>query len=258
MPLFFMRTLRNCVLALIGAAAPAAAAGAAQVQVQDVYEPQRKRMVEEIAALTRETRFETGRASLSERVMQAIAKVPRHEFVPASERRNAYANRPLPIGMGQTISQPFIVALMTDLMDVLPGDRVLEIGTGSGYQAALLAELAGTVYTIEIVEPLAREAAERLKRLGYGNVMTRTGDGYRGWPEYAPFDAIMVTAAPREVPQPLIDQLKPGGRLVVPVGGHAAGQLLLLIEKQPDGRITRRNILGVRFVPLTDKSGKQQ
>jgi len=160
--------------------------------------------------------------------------------------------------MGQTISQPFIVALMTDLMDVKPGERVLEIGTGSGYQAALLAELAGTVYTIEIVEPLAREAAERLKRLGYRNVETRIGDGYKGWPEHAPFDSIMVTAAPREVPQPLIDQLKPGGKLVVPVGGQVAGQSLLLIEKQPDGRITRRNVLAVRFVPLTDKTGRQQ
>jgi protein-L-isoaspartate(D-aspartate) O-methyltransferase len=259
MPLFLMRTLRNCLLALIGAATPAAA-GAAQAQLQgpDAYEPQRKRMVEEIAAMTRETRLETGRASLSGRVMDAMAKVPRHEFVSPSDRRNAYANRPLPIGMGQTISQPFIVALMTDLMEVLPGDRVLEIGTGSGYQAALLAELAGTVYTIEIAEPLAREAADRLKRLGYRNVVTKTGDGYRGWPEHAPFDAIMVTAAPREVPQPLIDQLKPGGRLVVPVGGPGAGQSLLLIEKQPDGRITRRNILAVRFVPLTDKSGRQQ
>jgi protein-L-isoaspartate(D-aspartate) O-methyltransferase len=252
-----MRTLRNCVLALIGAATPAAA-GTAQAQSQEAFELQRKRMVEEIAALARETRFDTGRVSLSARVMDGMAKVPRHEFVPALERRNAYANRPLPIGMGQTISQPFIVALMTDLMEVKPGDRVLEIGTGSGYQAALLAELAGTVYTIEIVEPLAREAAERLKRLGYRNVVTRTGDGYQGWPEHAPFDAIMVTAAPREVPQPLIDQLKPGGRLVVPVGGQAAGQFLLLIEKQPDGRITRRNILAVRFVPLTDKTGRQQ
>jgi protein-L-isoaspartate(D-aspartate) O-methyltransferase len=257
MPLFFMRTLRNCVLALIGAATPAGA-GTAQAQGQEVFEPLRKRMVEEIAALTRETRFDTGRASLSERVMGAMAKVPRHEFVPALERHNAYANRPLPIGRGQTISQPFIVALMTDLMEVKPADRVLEIGTGSGYQAALLAELAGTVYTIEIVEPLAREAAERLKRLGYRNVVTRMGDGYQGWPEHAPFDAIMVTAAPREVPQPLIDQLKPGGRLVVPVGGQAAGQSLLLIEKQPDGRISRRTILAVRFVPLTDKSGRQQ
>jgi protein-L-isoaspartate(D-aspartate) O-methyltransferase len=251
-----MRSLRNVLLALIGAATSAAPAAAAQGQ--DGFEPQRKRMVEEIAALTRETRLETGRASLSERVMAAMAKVPRHEFVPPRDRHHAYANRPLPIGMGQTISQPFIVALMTDLMEVKPGDRVLEIGTGSGYQAALLAELAGMVYTIEIVEPLAREAAERLKRLGYRNVVTKTGDGYKGWAEHAPFDAIMVTAAPREVPQPLTDQLKPGGRLVVPVGGQAAGQSLLLIEKQADGRITRRNILAVRFVPLTDKSGRQQ
>jgi len=250
-----MRSLRNVLLALVGAAAPAAA-DAAQGQVG--YEPQRKRMVEEIAALTHETRLETGRAALSERVMGALARVPRHEFVPALERRNAYANRPLPIGMGQTISQPFIVALMTDLMDVKPGDRVLEIGTGSGYQAALLAELAGTVYTIEIVEPLAREAAERLNRLGYRNVVTKIGDGYQGWREEAPFDSIMVTAAPRMVPQPLIDQLKPGGRLVVPVGGQAAGQSLLLLEKQPDGTVTRRTILAVRFVPLTDKSGRQQ
>jgi protein-L-isoaspartate(D-aspartate) O-methyltransferase len=187
-----------------------------------------------------------------------MAKVPRHEFVPEAERRNAYANRPLPIGLGQTISQPYIVALMTDLMEVKPGDRVLEIGTGSGYQAAVLSELAGAVYTVEIVEPLAREAQERLKRLGYRNVMARTGDGYQGWPEHAPFDSIMVTAAPREVPQPLIDQLKPGGRLVVPVGGQASGQSLLLIEKQPDGKITRRNVLAVRFVPLTDKAGRQQ
>ncbi|MBI3044221.1 MAG: protein-L-isoaspartate(D-aspartate) O-methyltransferase [Betaproteobacteria bacterium] len=215
-------------------------------------------MVEEIAGLARETRFETGRAALSERVMVAMAKVPRHEFVPAGERRDAYANRPLPIGHGQTISQPYIVALMTDLMEVRPGDRVLEIGTGSGYQAAVLAELAGTVYTIEIVEPLAREAAQTLNRLGYRNVMTRTGDGYQGWPEHAPFDAIMVTAAPREVPKPLVDQLKPGGRLVVPVGGQGAGQSLLVIEKKPDGTVTRRNVLAVRFVPLTDQSGRQQ
>ena len=229
-----------------------------EAQAQDSYEPQRNRMVEEIAALARDTRFETGRAALSARVMAAMAKVPRHEFVPAAQVANAYANRPLPIGLGQTISQPYIVALMTDLMEVKPGDRVLEIGTGSGYQAAVLAALAGTVYTIEIVEPLGREAAERLKRLGYGNVVTRVGDGYQGWPGEAPFDSIMVTAAPREVPQPLIDQLKPGGRLVVPVGGQAAGQSLLLIEKQTDGTVTRRNVLAVRFVPLTDKSGKQQ
>ena len=229
-----------------------------QAHAQDMYESQRKRMVEEIAALAREVRAETGRATLSERVLAAMAKVPRHELVPADQKAIAYANRPLPIGLGQTISQPFIVALMTDLMEVKSGDRVLEIGTGSGYQAAVLAELAATVYTVEIVEPLAREAAGRLKQLGYRNVVAKVGDGFQGWPEHAPFDAIMVTAAPREVPQPLIEQLKPGGRLVVPVGRQAAGQALLLIEKKSDGTVMRRNILAVSFVPLTDKSGKQQ
>jgi protein-L-isoaspartate(D-aspartate) O-methyltransferase len=257
MPFSFFSYVRRCLPALLGALMPATG-GVMEAQAQDAYEPQRNRMVEEIAALARDTRFETGRAALSERVMAAMAKVPRHEFVPASQRANAYANRPLPIGLGQTISQPYIVALMTDLMEIRPGDRVLEVGTGSGYQAAVLSELAGTVYTIEIVEPLGREAAERLKRLGYRNVVARVGDGYQGWPGEAPFDSIMVTAAPREVPQPLIDQLKPGGRLVVPVGDQAAGQSLLLIGKQPDGTVTRRNVLAVRFVPLTDKSGKQQ
>jgi protein-L-isoaspartate(D-aspartate) O-methyltransferase len=255
MSLFLMRTVRNCLLAVVGALMPAATDTA---QAQDAYEPQRKRMVDEIAGLVRETRLETGRPALGEAVMAAMAKVPRHEFVPPAERRNAYANRPLPIGMGQTISQPFIVALMTELMEVKKGDRVLEIGTGSGYQAAVLAELAGTVYTVEIVEPLAREAEQNLKRLGYRNVVTRIGDGYLGWPEQAQFDAIMVTAAPREVPQALIDQLRPGGRLVVPVGSQSAGQSLLVIAKQPDGSITRRTVLAVRFVPLTDKTGRQQ
>jgi protein-L-isoaspartate(D-aspartate) O-methyltransferase len=253
-----MRRLLGCALAVIGALMPASMDAGQQAQAQDGLEPQRKRMLDEIATIARDARHETGRASLSPRVMEAMAKVPRHEFVPPGERRNAYANRPLPIGMGQTISQPFIVALMTDLMDIKPGDKVLEIGTGSGYQAAVLAELAGTVYTVEIVEPLAREAEERLRRLGYRNVMTRIGDGYLGWAEEAQFDSVMVTAAPREVPQALIDQLKPGGRLVVPVGGQAAGQSLLLVEKQPDGRVTRRTILAVRFVPLTDKAGRQQ
>jgi protein-L-isoaspartate(D-aspartate) O-methyltransferase len=227
-------------------------------EAQNTYARERSRMLEEIATLTRETRLETGRAALGERVMAALAKVPRHEFVPPDQQRNAYQNRPLPIGAGQTVSQPFIVALMTDFMDVKATDKVLEIGTGSGYQAAVLAELARTVYTIEIVEPLAREAAERLLRLGYRNVVTKIGDGYQGWAEHAPFDAIMVTAAPREVPQPLIDQLKPGGKLVVPVGGQLAGQMLLIVEKQPDGRVVRRNVLAVRFVPLMDKAGKQQ
>ncbi|OGA38719.1 MAG: protein-L-isoaspartate O-methyltransferase [Betaproteobacteria bacterium RIFCSPLOWO2_12_FULL_62_13] len=214
-------------------------------------------MLDEIVRHTRETRLETGRAALSERVTAAMAKVPRHRFVPPTEERNAYRDRPLPIGSGQTISQPFIVALMTDFMDVKPADKVLEIGTGSGYQAAVLAELAATVYTIEIVEALGQEAAERLKALGYRNIVVKIGDGYQGWPEYAPFDSIMVTAAAREVPQPLIDQLKSGGRLVIPVGSQSGGQTLYLIEKQ-DGRISRRAVLAVRFVPLTDKSGKQQ
>jgi protein-L-isoaspartate(D-aspartate) O-methyltransferase len=252
-----MRSLWRSLVALAGGLIPSAA-GTMEARTADDYGRQRARMVDQIAALARETAIETGRAALSPRVMAAMGKVPRHEFVATGDLRNAYADRPLPIGHGQTISQPYIVALMTDFMDVKPGDRVLEIGTGSGYQAAVLAELAGTVYTVEIVEPLAREARERFERLGYRNVVARTGDGYRGWPEHAPFDSITVTAAPREIPQPLIDQLKPGGRLVVPVGGQASGQSLLLVEKRADGQVTRRHVLGVRFVPLTDQSGRPQ
>jgi protein-L-isoaspartate(D-aspartate) O-methyltransferase len=254
---FFMLSARGGVWGLLGIVV-LIAGGDMTAEAQDAYARERARMVEHIAALTRETRFETGRAALSERVMSAMSKVPRHEFVPAWERSSAYADRPLPIGHGQTISQPFIVALMTDLVDVGPHDSVLEVGTGCGYQAAVLAELARSVYTIEIVEPLGREAAERLKRLGYHNVSAMVGDGYRGWPEHAPFDAIIVTAAPRDVPQPLIDQLKPGGRLVVPVGGQGSGQTLLVLEKQHDGSLSRREVLAVRFVPLVDPSGRQQ
>jgi protein-L-isoaspartate(D-aspartate) O-methyltransferase len=252
-----MSAVRRWLLALLGAAIPATG-GMMQAEARDPYAAERERMVDEIAQIARETRSETGRAGFSERVMAAMRKVPRHEFVPASERRSAYANRPLPIGMGQTISQPFIVALMTDLMELRPGDRVLEIGTGSGYQAAVLAELAAEVYTVEIIEALGREAAERLERLGYRNVSVRIGDGYLGWPEQAPFDAIMVTAAPREVPKPLLEQLKPGGRLVVPVGAQSGGQTLLVLVRQPDGTVTRREVLAVRFVPLTDRAGRQQ
>jgi protein-L-isoaspartate(D-aspartate) O-methyltransferase len=228
------------------------------VESPDPYERERGHMLQDIAYLARETRLETGRAGLSKQVMAAMAKVPRHEFVPQDQKRNAYQDRPLPIGHGQTISQPFIVALMTDLMEIKPTDRVLEVGTGSGYQAAVLAELAAAVYTIEIVEPLARQATERLRGLGYRNVTTRAGDGYQGWAEHAPFDSIMVTAAPSVVPQPLLDQLKPGGRLVVPVGGQFAGQSLMVVEKLPDGRTTRRSVLPVRFVPLVDRAGRQQ
>jgi protein-L-isoaspartate(D-aspartate) O-methyltransferase len=224
---------------------------------QDRYAAERKAMLEEIARTTRETRTETGRAELHPRVMEAMARVPRHRLVPPGEQGSAYLNRPLAIGHGQTISQPFIVALMTDLLDVKPDDKILEVGTGSGYQAAVLAELGARVYSIEIVEPLGREAATRLAELGYKSVVTRIGDGYRGWPEQAPFDSIIVTAAPRDVPPALIEQLKVGGKLVIPLGESSGAQTLYLIEKQPDGRTSRRPVLAVRFVPLTGESLKK-
>jgi protein-L-isoaspartate(D-aspartate) O-methyltransferase len=194
---------------------------------QQDYAAQRLQMVEEIARMAREARFETGRAVLGELTMAAMAKVPRHLFVATSQADSAYHNRPLAIGLGQTISQPFIVALMTELMEIERADKVLEIGTGSGYQAAVLAQLAGTVYTIEIVEPLGREAAMRFGALGYRNIVSRIGDGHQGWAEHAPFDAIMVTAAAREVPPALIEQLKPGGRLVIPIGMRKPSRYLL-------------------------------
>ena len=218
---------------------------------EDGYAAQRNSMLADIAAITCETRFESGRERLSERVMAAMAKVPRHRFVPPDQERRAYDNRPMPIGSGQTISQPFIVALMTDLLDLKPDHKVLEIGTGCGYQAAALSELAREVYTIEIIEPLAKEAAARLAALGYRNVTARSGDGYQGWAEHAPFDAIMVTAAAREVPPALVEQLKPGGRLVIPVGPQWSDQNLVVIEKDASRKTTLRTVLAVRFVPLT-------
>lgn len=257
MPFFFMNIPRRWLWALIGALI-LGLAGMTAAEAQDAYEPQRSRLLEEIARHARETRFETGREALSEQTMAAMRKVPRHRFVLPGDERYAYDNRPLPIGHGQTISQPFIVALMTDVLNLKPDHRVLEIGTGCGYQAAVLSELAREVYTIEIVEPLGREAAQRLKALGYRNVTTKIGDGYQGWAEHAPFDAVIVTAAAREVPPALVEQLKPGGRLVIPVGGQGSQQTLLLVEKRADGTTTRRNVLTVRFVPLIDKSGKQQ
>lgn len=208
-------------------------------------------MVQEVLADTIATSSYSGSSALSRGVIAALEKVERHRFVPASLATLAYLNRPLPIGHGQTISQPFIVALMTDLMRVKAGDRVLEIGTGSGYQAAVLAEVARMVYSIEIIEPLGKEAGERLKSLGYRNVETKVGDGYYGWPEAAPFDAIMVTAAASHVPPPLLKQLKPGGRMVIPLGTQFMTQYLMLVEKQQDGSLTTRQILPVRFVPLT-------
>ena len=184
------------------------------------------------------------------RVLAAMRDVPRHLFVPPERQSQAYDDAPLPIGYAQTISQPYIVALMTALTRPSPGDRALEVGTGSGYQAAVLSRLVSQVYTIEIVEPLARSAEQRLKNLGYANVTVRAGDGYAGWPEMAPFDIVMVTAAPDHVPEPLLAQLKPGGRLVVPVGPVSAVQELQLIEKDNAGRTRTTRVAPVRFVPL--------
>lgn len=184
-------------------------------------------------------------------VLRSLGTVKRHEFVPDVQKPYAYENRPLPIGYGQTISQPYIVALMTDLIAPEDGDIVLEIGTGSGYQAAILAELVEHVYTIEIIEELADESAARLKRLGYDNVTVQLADGYYGWEEHAPYDAIVVTAAASHVPPPLVQQLKPGGKLVIPVGGRFTTQQLLVLEKTPDNEIITRQVATVRFVPLT-------
>jgi len=185
------------------------------------------------------------------RVLKAMRKVPRHEFVPEAQRRYAYEDRPLPIGHGQTISQPYMVAIMTEVAEIGPDCKVLEIGTGSGYGAAVLGEVAKDVFTIEIVEPLAAEAAKTLKRLGYSNVRVRAGDGYRGWPEEAPFDAIIVTAAPPEVPEPLKDQLKVGGRLVLPVGTRT--QHLRVLTRTPEGFV-EHPLFEVRFVPMTGEA----
>jgi protein-L-isoaspartate(D-aspartate) O-methyltransferase len=186
------------------------------------------------------------------RVLAAMAKVPREEFVPLESRTASYEDGPLPIGHGQTISQPYIVAFMTEQLRPNPTDRVLEIGTGSGYQAAILAELVKEVYTIEIIEPLAKNAEATLRRLGCKNVHVKVGDGYRGWPEHAPFDAITVTCAPDHVPQPLTDQLKEGGRMIIPVGGFGNQELYLLEKK--NGQLQRRAVLAVRFVPMAGEA----
>jgi protein-L-isoaspartate(D-aspartate) O-methyltransferase len=186
-------------------------------------------------------------------VLDAMRRVPRHEFVPATVRDDAYLDSPLPIGSGQTISQPYIVALMTELARPTPADRALEVGTGSGYQAAVLSRLVSRVFSVEVVDTLARSADATLRRLGYSNVTVRNGDGYLGWPDEAPFDIILVTAAPEEVPRALIAQLKPGGRLVVPVGRVHDVQDLQLIEKDAAGRVSTRSVIPVRFVPLIRK-----
>jgi protein-L-isoaspartate(D-aspartate) O-methyltransferase len=214
------------------------------------YASQRVRMVAEVEAMYAATRADTGLGAMSPQVRAALAKVERHRFVPAGQQSLAYRNHPLPIGSGQTISQPYIVALSTDLVAPQPGQRVLEIGTGSGYQAAMLAEIVSKVYSIELVPSLGKEAAERLRTLGYANVEVRIGDGYAGWPEQAPFDSIVVTAAAPRVPEALVEQLKPGGRMVIPVGASHEAQELLLIVKRADGSVEKRSVLLVRFVPL--------
>jgi len=208
-------------------------------------------MLQDIELEVKLTRNMIGRSAFDSRVMQAMKEVPRHEFVPIGARHEAYYNGPLPIGHGQTISQPYIVALMTDLLEPTEDDVVLEIGTGSGYQAAILSRVVKQVYSLEIIEGLSLSAAETLERLGYDNVQCRVGDGYDGWAEHAPFDGILVTAASPNIPQPLVDQLKPGARLVIPIGLPYSHQELMLVEKQASGEISVTDVLGVAFVPLT-------
>lgn len=238
--------LRKLIALLAAAGSPAAAQGQTAV-------PSTSPMDHMIEVQLR------GRGISDARVLAAMRKLPRERFVPAELAGRAYDDRPLPIGHGQTISQPFVVAFMTEALRLRGDEKVLEIGTGSGYQAAVLAELAREVYTIEIVEPLARTAAEILNQLGYANLHLRTGDGYRGWPEAAPFDAILITAAPEHIPEPLIDQLAPGGRMVLPLGGRddALGpglQELVLVERDTSGRLRRHKLRAVRFVPMTGEA----
>jgi len=215
----------------------------------------RQGMIAEIEREVRETRAHLGKDLLDPRVLAALARVPRHAFVPPEFEAEAYVNAPLPIGHGQTISQPYVVAVMTDLIAPEPGHSVLEIGTGCGYQTAVLAELVERVYSVEVIPELADAARARLARLGYLNVEVKTGNGRMGWPEHAPYDGIVVTAAAREIPAPLLDQLKPGGRMAVPVGSRMGGQDLLLVMKGESGRIDERVILPVAFVPLV-KGGR--
>ena len=207
-------------------------------------------LLDQIREDYRETAIYTGRTLPNERVMQALHEVPRHLFVPTELLPNAYFNQPLPIGHGQTISQPYIVALMTDLIQPKADAVVLEVGTGSGYQAAILGQLVKQVYSVEIIEKLALLARERLHRLGYLNIEVMAGNGHLGWPEHAPYDAILVTAAAERIPAALIAQLKPGGKLVIPIGGYLGGQSLMLVNKDARGLIDTRNVLPVMFVPL--------
>ncbi|UCG78698.1 MAG: protein-L-isoaspartate(D-aspartate) O-methyltransferase [Nitrospirota bacterium] len=225
---------------------------------EDRYSAMKEQMIREITSDMKFTGRQTGRETLRPGVLRAMRNVPRHEFVPPRSRAVAYRNHPLPIGHGQTISQPYVVALMTDLMELDGDEAVLEIGTGSGYQAAILSGLAKEIYTIEIIKELGEEARQRLDRLGYGNVKVKTGDGYFGWKEHAPFDAIIVTCASGHVPPPLIDQLKPGGKIVIPVGGVYSVQMLMVISKDMKGDIRSRQVIPVRFVPMTGKAMRSE
>jgi len=221
----------------------------AAADAQD-FAAQRSRMVAEVEAMYADTRSEIGLAAMSPGVRAALGKVERHRFVPAGQEAMAYRNHPLPIGNGQTISQPYIVALSTDLLRPEAQDVVLEVGSGSGYQAAVLAQVVKQVYTVELIADLGHGAAARLAQLGYGNVEVRVGDGYAGWPEKAPFDGIIVTAAAPRVPAALVAQLKVGGRMVIPVGGDGWVQQLKVVTKRADGGTDERDIIPVRFVPL--------
>ena len=215
------------------------------------YVRQRAKLIEAIQTDVEKTARFIGTGVLEPKVMQAMATVPRHEFVPKLQQAFAYKNRPLPIGYGQTISQPYIVALMTHLLQIQSSDKILEIGTGSGYQAAILAELADAVYSVEIVPELAKRAKSTFAKLKLTGIHSKLGDGYFGWEDYAPYDAIIVTAAASHVPPPLIKQLKPGGRMVIPVGSRFYVQYLVVINKDQNNKLSTRQILPVRFVPLT-------
>lgn len=239
----FLSSLSGC-LSLLGTASGESFPDASSRDGELFFSLQRHKMVEEQLR-------SPGRGLKNDRVLESMRRVPRHLLIPQEIRPLAYSDRPLPIGYGQTISQPFIVGFMTEKLDPQPGDRVLEIGTGSGYQAAVLAELVDKVYTIEIVPELARQAAKDLADLGYKNVFVRKGDGFQGWPEEAPFDAIIVTCAPENVPPPLVAQLKEGGKMIIPVGG--ASQSLFLFTKR-DGQLHQQAVLPVRFVPMTGPS----
>ena len=213
------------------------------------FEEQRREMIAAIRAMADHVAAQLGKTALDEQVLMAMAKVPRHEFVPIEVQQYAYLNRPIPIGFDKTISQPLMVAVMTDLLELKPDDVVLEIGTGLGYQAALLAELADRVYSVEIIDELAQQAIQRLKRQGYTSVEVRIGNGYVGWPEHAPFDKVIVAAAPDLIPPPLINQLTAGGRMVIPVGLPIAQQLVL-VEKDLNGKVTTKEIMPVLFSVL--------